>query len=33
VYVDFGTLQRTPKASYGWYRELIAAQPKPADPG
>jgi beta-glucosidase len=26
VHVDFGTLQRTPKASYGWYRELLRAQ-------
>jgi beta-glucosidase len=29
VHVDFGTLARTPKDSYGWYRELIAGQ-KPA---
>ncbi|EOD60032.1 GH1 family beta-glucosidase [Amycolatopsis vancoresmycina] len=27
VHVDFTTLARTPKASYRWYRELIAAQP------
>ncbi|MFI2432080.1 GH1 family beta-glucosidase [Streptomyces sp. NPDC018693] len=26
VHVDFGTLERTPKASYGWYRELLRAQ-------
>ncbi len=26
VYVDFATQQRTPKASFRWYRELIAAQ-------
>jgi beta-glucosidase len=26
VHVDFATLQRTPKTSYGWYRNLIAAQ-------
>jgi beta-glucosidase len=26
VYVDFETLERVPKASYGWYREFIAAQ-------
>ncbi len=26
VHVDFGTLRRTPKTSYGWYRDLIAAQ-------
>ncbi|MEE1828539.1 GH1 family beta-glucosidase [Streptomyces sp. BE20] len=25
VYVDFETQRRTPKASYGWYRDLIAA--------
>ncbi len=25
VHVDFDTQERTPKASYGWYRELIAA--------
>ena len=29
VHVDFDTLVRTPKDSYGWYRDLIAAQ-KPA---
>jgi len=28
VHVDFATLQRTPKTSYGWYRALIAAQPR-----
>jgi beta-glucosidase len=26
VYVDFETLERMPKASYGWYRDVIAAQ-------
>jgi beta-glucosidase len=26
VHVDFETLVRTPKDSYGWYRDLIAAQ-------
>ena len=26
VHVDFGSQRRTPKASYGWYRDLIAAQ-------
>ena len=26
VHVDFETLARTPKASYGWYRELLRAQ-------
>ncbi|MFI2372626.1 GH1 family beta-glucosidase [Streptomyces sp. NPDC018833] len=26
VHVDYDTLQRTPKASYGWYRDTIAAQ-------
>jgi beta-glucosidase len=26
VYVDFETLERVPKASFGWYRDLIAAQ-------
>jgi len=26
VHVDFGTQRRTPKASFGWYRDLIAAQ-------
>jgi beta-glucosidase len=24
VYVDFDTLERVPKASYAWYRDLIA---------
>jgi beta-glucosidase len=28
VHMDFGTLARTPKDSYGWYRDLIAAQPR-----
>ncbi|MFC7826206.1 GH1 family beta-glucosidase [Streptomyces sp. NPDC057375] len=26
VHVDFGTLRRTPKASYGWFRDLLAEQ-------
>jgi beta-glucosidase len=26
VHVDFATQRRTPKASFGWYRDLIAAQ-------
>jgi len=26
VHVDFETLARTPKASYGWYRDLLRAQ-------
>jgi beta-glucosidase len=26
VHVDYDTLRRTPKASFGWYRELIAGQ-------
>ena len=26
VHVDFDTQQRTPKASFGWYRDMIAAQ-------
>jgi len=26
VHVDFGTQRRTPKASFGWYRDIIAAQ-------
>jgi beta-glucosidase len=26
VHVDFETQRRTPKASFGWYRDLIAAQ-------
>lgn len=26
VHVDFATQQRTPKASFGWYRDMIAAQ-------
>ena len=24
VYVDYATQQRTPKRSYGWYRDMIA---------
>jgi beta-glucosidase len=34
VHVDFATRQRTAKTSYGWFRDLIAAQPAaglPAD--
>jgi beta-glucosidase len=30
VHVDFETQQRTPKASFGWYRDLIAAQRTPS---
>jgi hypothetical protein len=26
VHVDFETQQRTPEASFGWYRDLIAAR-------
>lgn len=26
VHIDYETLRRTPKASYGWYRDVIAAQ-------
>jgi beta-glucosidase len=26
VHVDFATQRRTPKDSFGWYRDLIAAQ-------
>lgn len=26
VHVDFETLERTPKASYGWFREMLRAQ-------
>lgn len=26
VHVDFETQQRPPKASFGWYRDLIAAR-------
>ena len=26
VYIDYETLERVPKASYGWYRDFIAAQ-------
>ncbi|MET9154241.1 GH1 family beta-glucosidase [Streptomyces griseoflavus] len=26
VHVDFGTLERTPKASYGWFRDLLREQ-------
>lgn len=28
VHVDFETQARTPKKSYGWYRDVIAAQPQ-----
>jgi len=28
VYVDFETQRRTPKASFAWYRDMIAAQPR-----
>ncbi len=30
VHVDFETQRRTPKASFAWYRDLIAAQRGPA---
>jgi len=30
VHVDFETQRRTPKASFGWYRDLIAAQRQPS---
>ncbi|MET8539238.1 hypothetical protein ABZW03_01080 [Kitasatospora sp. NPDC004799] len=26
VHVDFDTQRRTPRASYAWYRDLIAGQ-------
>ena len=26
VHVDFETLRRTPKASYGWFRDLLSGQ-------
>ena len=26
VYTDYPTQQRIPKASFGWYRDLIATQ-------
>ncbi|HEX9526894.1 MAG TPA: hypothetical protein VF951_05305 [Streptosporangiaceae bacterium] len=26
MHVDFSTQRRTPKASFGWYRDLIAVQ-------
>lgn len=32
VYVDFDTLERVPKASYHWYRDVIAAQRNGATP-
>ena len=25
VHIDYDTLKRTPKASYSWYKDLIAA--------
>lgn len=28
VHVDFETLKRTPKRSFAWYRDLVAAQPR-----
>ena len=28
VHVDYDTLKRTPKKSFGWYADLIAAQPQ-----
>jgi beta-glucosidase len=31
AYTDFETQQRTPKASFGWYRDLIAAQRQQPD--
>jgi beta-glucosidase len=31
VHVDFDTLTRTPKDSYYWYRDVIAAQSRMAD--
>lgn len=30
VHVDYDTLRRTPKASYAWYRDVIAAQKRAA---
>jgi beta-glucosidase len=30
VYVDFPTLERIPKESFYWYRDLIAGQRAPA---
>jgi beta-glucosidase len=30
AHVDFATQQRTPRASFAWYRDMIAAQPRPA---
>ena len=32
VYVDYATQQRTPKRSYGWYRDTIAAVRGGPDP-
>ena len=29
VYVDYPTLERVPKASFSWYRDLIVAQRAP----
>ncbi|MBU1803145.1 MAG: family 1 glycosylhydrolase, partial [Actinobacteria bacterium] len=28
VHVDFATGERTPKKSFGWYRDLVATQPR-----
>jgi beta-glucosidase len=33
VHVDFGTQRRTPRASFGWYRDMIAAQRNGAQRG
>ncbi|GAA1429506.1 GH1 family beta-glucosidase [Streptomyces thermospinosisporus] len=30
VHVDYATLERTPKASYAWYRDFLSAQRRPA---
>jgi beta-glucosidase len=30
VYVDYETLERVPKSSFGWYRDVIAAGRLPA---
>jgi beta-glucosidase len=31
VHIDYETLRRTPKASYHWYRDMIAAQKRDPD--
>jgi beta-glucosidase len=31
VHIDYETLRRTPKASYHWYRNMIAAQKRDPD--